>query len=89
MKKYWLFIILFAGINNTIHAQKIINLSDYGVVSNSYKNASPAIAQAIKDAKGADSCIIRFPGGRIDIWPDGAEQREYYISNATEDDSYI
>lgn len=70
-----------------VFSQKIINLSDYGVVPDSYKNASPAIARAIKDAKGADSCIIRFPGGRIDIWPEGAEQREYYISNATEDDT--
>ena len=68
-------------------SQKIINLSDYGVVSNSYQNATPAIAQAIKDAGATDSCIIRFPGGRIDIWPEGAVRKEYYISNATEDDS--
>src|SRR5664279_3718086 len=87
MIKYWLFSILLVGIDHAVHAQKIINLSDYGVVSNSYQNASPAIAQAIKDAKGADSCTIRFPGGRVDIWPEGAERREYYISNATEDDT--
>lgn len=68
-------------------SQKIINLSDYGVVANSYQNASPAIVRAIKDANGADSCIIRFPNGRIDIWPEGAERKEYCISNATEDDS--
>ncbi|MDP4283985.1 MAG: hypothetical protein Q8891_06145 [Bacteroidota bacterium] len=68
-----------------VFSQKIINLSDYGVVSNSYQNASAAIAQAIKDTRGTDSCTIRFPGGRVDIWPDGAERREFYISNATED----
>ncbi|KAA9036542.1 right-handed parallel beta-helix repeat-containing protein [Ginsengibacter hankyongi] len=70
-----------------VFSQKIINLADYGVVSNSYQNASPAIVRAIKVAGGADSCIIRFPGGRVDIWPDGAERREYYISNATENDA--
>ncbi len=84
---------LIAGITmmlasvTPVFSQKIINLSDYGLVSNSYQNASPALALAIKDANGADSCIIRFPGGRIDIWPEGAERKEYYISNATEDDS--
>jgi len=40
--------------------QRIINLSDYGVIPNSYQNASPNIARAIKAAAGADSCIINF-----------------------------
>jgi hypothetical protein len=87
MIKYLHLIIFSVGINNAIHAQKIINLSDYGVISNSYHNASANVARAIKDAAVADSCIIRFPGGRIDLWPEGAERREYFISNATEDDS--
>ena len=93
IKWLWRFNKVIVGItvmligSSPVFSQKIINLSDYGIVSNSYKNASPAIARAIKDANGADSCIIRFPGGRIDIWPEGAERREYYISNATEDDT--
>jgi len=87
MIKYFSLIILFAGIGNAVRAQKIINLSDYGVVSNSYQNASANIARAIKDAAGFDSCIIKFPGGRIDLWPDGASKHIYYISNATENDS--
>ena len=87
MIKCLLLIILSAGINNTLRAQKIINLSDYGVAPNSYQNASENIARAIKDAAGFDSCVIKFPGGRIDLWPDGASRRIYYISNATENDS--
>ena len=87
MIKYLILIFLSILINNTIEAQKIINLSDYGIVSNSYQNASANIARVIKDAARFDSCIIRFPGGRIDLWPEGAERREYFISNATEDDS--
>src|SRR5690242_18084447 len=76
-----------SGISNAIYAQKIINLSDYGGIPNSYQNASPGIARAIKDAAGFDSCIIKFPGGRIDLWPEGAEKQVYYISNSTENDS--
>lgn len=78
--------ILFC-LSNVANAQKIINVTDYGVVPNSYQNASPLIAKAIKDASDYDSCIIKFPGGRIDLWPEGASRHIYYISNSTEDDS--
>ena len=61
MIKYFSLIILFVGIDNAVQAQKIINLSDYGVFPNSYQNASANIARAIKDAAGFDSCVIRFP----------------------------
>lgn len=87
MIKYLSLIFLSFLINNAIQAQKIINLSDYGIIPNSYQNASANIARAIKDAAGFDSCIIRFPGGRIDLWPEGAERKIFFISNATENDS--
>ncbi len=80
-------VLLLALIKITASAQKIINLSDYGVTSNSFQNASSDIALAIKDASGFDSCIIKFPGGRIDLWPEGAERKIFFISNATENDS--
>ena len=83
------FVFLFISLltyRNEVRAQKVINLSDYGILSNSYRNASPDIARAIAAAAGSDSCIIRFPGGRIDLWPEGAEKHVYYISNATEND---
>jgi hypothetical protein len=82
-----LIILMLSGMNELVYAQKVINLTDYGIVSNSYQNASPAIARAIRDASGFDSCTIKFPGGRIDLWPEGASRQVYYISNATEDDS--
>lgn len=87
MKIYFLFLLLSALTTPGASAQKFINLSDYGVAPNSYENASANIARAIKDAAGFDSCVIRFPGGRIDLWPDGASRCIYYISNATENDS--
>ena len=74
IKKYFLVILISISINEVASAQKIINLSDYGVIPNCYQNASANIARAIKDAAGFDSCIIKFPGGRIDLWPDGASE---------------
>ena len=61
MKKYFLLVLLLASIKIDVSAQKIINLSDYGVTPNSYQNASENIARAIKDAADFDSCVIRFP----------------------------
>jgi hypothetical protein len=86
MKKY-LLLILLSALNRIAYAQKIINLADYGIIPNSYENASAKIARAIKDVSSFDSCIIKFPGGRIDLWPEGAERKVFFISNATEHDS--
>ncbi|UNY97234.1 right-handed parallel beta-helix repeat-containing protein [Zhouia spongiae] len=68
-------------------AQKIIDLKDYGVEAYSFKNASPSIVKAIADASKYEETIIRFPEGRIDLWPDGTRNKEYYVSNATESDT--
>ncbi|MCG2461495.1 right-handed parallel beta-helix repeat-containing protein [Flavobacteriaceae bacterium F89] len=75
------------GSGNWTYGQKIIDLRDYGVLPNSFENASPAIVRALNDAAVADSAVIRFPGGRIDLWPTGAPAKEYYVSNTTEPDS--
>lgn len=74
-------------MGNWSYGQKIIDLRDYGVRPNSFENASPAIVRALIDAASADSAVIRFPGGRIDLWPEGARTKEYYVSNTTEPDS--
>ncbi len=66
---------------------KEINLIDYGVKPWSYENASPAIVKALNEAKGEQEVVIKFPGGRIDLWPEGAEKKELYISNTTESDT--
>ncbi|GAB3655596.1 right-handed parallel beta-helix repeat-containing protein [Echinicola sediminis] len=68
-------------------AQTIIQLEDYGVKANSYKNAVGGIQAALKEAEKHESAVLRFPGGRIDLWPEGAIKKEYYISNTTESDT--
>ena len=77
---------VFSLLANTAFARDI-DLKDFGVIPDSYLNASPALAKALRSAKGDENVVLRFPGGRIDFWPDGAEKRELYISNTTEDDT--
>jgi|GEM_PF-316810 len=50
-------------------------------------NASPTLHRLIQTSIRTKAKLIVLPGGRLDCWPDGAEQKELYISNATEDDT--
>lgn len=68
-------------------AQELIDLRDYGVKPWSFENASPAIVKAIDASQGKKDVVLKLPGGRIDLWPDGAIKRELYISNSTMDDT--
>lgn len=83
----WIFFVLNVAVGHGLKAQTIIDLKDYGITPNSFENASPGLVKAIADAAKEDSAIIRFPGGRIDLWPQGARSKEYYVSNSTESDS--
>src|SRR5436190_16808196 len=77
--------LLFITLSSVI-GQTVIHASDHGVRSNSFDNAANAIQKAIDACKVKGNVILKLPGGRIDIWPEGAAKRELYISNSTEND---
>jgi hypothetical protein len=68
-------------------AQTIVHASDFGVKANSFENAAIALQKAIELCKARNDAVLLLPGGRIDIWPEGAMKRELYISNSTENDT--
>lgn len=80
-------LILILGAFTSLSAQKIIDLKNYGVKANSFEDAVPAIVKALADAAKYESAVVKFPKGRIDLWPATAAKRELYVSNATESDS--
>lgn len=65
----------------------VINATDFGVKSNSYENAAPALRRAIDACRQYPAPVLTLPPGRIDVWPDSADKRELYISNTTENDA--
>lgn len=75
----------YAG--NEVFCQAIMNVSDFGVKPNSFENAAVGIRKAIEACKGKENVVLVLPGGRIDVWPEGAVGRELYISNCTENDT--
>jgi hypothetical protein len=77
--------LFFAGV--VALSQKVVNAADFGVKSNSFENAAPAIRKAIEVCKASGNAILLLPGGRIDVWPEDAVKRELYISNSTENDT--
>lgn len=86
--KWWVvfFSFQFLAITASV-AQEVVRAVNYGVLPNSGVNAAAAIQKAIAACKSKKKSTLLLPGGRIDIWPEGAAQRELYISNCTEDDT--
>lgn len=73
----------FASVNG--YAQKIYDISRFGLKANSKQNASPVLQKALAKIKSecneADSIVLRFPTGSYQFHEKGSAQREYYISN--------
>ncbi len=69
----------------TLSAQKVYEISAFGLKANSSKNASPvlqkALAKITAEYKEGEKVILRFPEGRYEFHEKGAAVREYYISN--------
>ena len=60
-----------------------VYVSEFGVAGNSYENATTGIRAALKACKERQARVLVFDGGRYDIWPEGAERREWFISNTS------
>lgn len=69
----------------TLSAQKVYEISAFGLKANSSKNASPVLQKALAKIKAeykeGEKVILRLPEGRYEFHEKGAAVREYYISN--------
>ena len=69
----------------TLSAQKVYEISAFGLKANSSKNASPVLQKALAKIKAeykeGEKVILRCPEGRYEFHEKGAAVREYYISN--------
>lgn len=69
----------------TLSAQKVYEISAFGLKANGSKNASPVLQKALAKIKAeykeGEKVILRFPEGRYEFHEKGAAVREYYISN--------
>lgn len=75
----------FLFVALSVSAQKVYNVSDYGLHPDSKKNASPVVQKVIAriqaECKDGEAVILRFEDGRYNFHEKGCAEREYYISN--------
>ncbi len=68
--------------------EKLYRASDFGIVPNTGKDMTKAVALAIetikKECAGKPAQLL-FEGGEYDFYPEDANVREYYISNHDQD----
>ena len=73
--------------STSLSSTYLVDAVDFGIIPNSLANSSPALREALFACKARKGAVLKLPGGRIDLWPDGAVKRELYISNSNEDDT--
>ena len=60
-----------------------VYVSEFGLKPYSYQNATPRLREAIEACRRRKARVLAFEPGRYDIWPEGAEHREWFISNTS------
>lgn len=86
------FTIIYCGkaqpgnVSSTLKKQDIVIASQYGVSSSNTNNAA-ALQKALLACRNKQNPVLVLPGGRIDVWQQGAVAKELYVSNSTEDDT--
>ena len=63
--------------------QDTVYVSEFGVLPYSYVNAEAGVRAALQACRERQARVLVFDGGRYDIWPEGAERREWFISNTS------
>lgn len=74
-------IIIFSALTGT--AQSRIHVSSFGLVPNTFTDATTRVQQAIAACKGQPGAVLEFAPGRYDFYPDSAVKKVYYISNTS------
>ena len=66
-------------------ADRVYNVSDFGLKANVKKDASPVLRKVLdrirKDYREGDKIVLQFPAGQYHFYEKNATIREYYISN--------
>lgn len=68
--KRLLIIAVYLLISSVASAQKIITVTDYGIVPDSRISATENLKKAIADCRQGEAVVLRFPKGRYDFWGD-------------------
>lgn len=88
MKRIFILSLVLVAFSLSTFAQKVYNASDFGILPNTGKDVTKAVAgaiQIIKQERDGKSAVLCFEKGEYDFFYDHALVRELYISNHDQD----
>ncbi len=74
-------LLIFCSVNTHAQNKKSVNITDFGDVKDSLKDATDAVRSALEYCKANHVSRIVFPKGRYDFWPDHATEKYVFTSN--------
>ncbi|MCH5329977.1 MAG: right-handed parallel beta-helix repeat-containing protein [Alistipes sp.] len=60
-----------------------VRISEFGLRPYSHTDAASAIREALETCRKVNARVLLFDEGRYDIWPEGSQRREWFISNTS------
>lgn len=63
-----------------------VRISDYGINPGSFTSSTRQLQEVIEICKSKKARVLVFQPGRYDIWPEGAAQREWFVSNTSSEE---
>ncbi|HBX90912.1 right-handed parallel beta-helix repeat-containing protein [Alistipes sp.] len=60
-----------------------VRVADFGLRPHTYVNGVEPLRAAISACRERGARVLLFEPGRYDLWPEGAERREWFISNTS------
>lgn len=74
---------LFVSLPVSAQRQDTVRVAEFGLRPHTYVNGVAPLREAIRACRERGARVLLFEPGRYDIWPEGAERREYFISNTS------
>lgn len=74
---------LLVSLPVSAQRQDTVRVAEFGLHPHTYVNGAEPLRRAIRACRERGARVLLFERGRYDIWPEGAERRDYFISNTS------
>lgn len=83
MKRMFPLLAALACIALCAQGRDTVRLADFGARPYTYANCTAQLRAALDACKREKARVLLFERGRYDLWPEGAERREIFVSNTS------
>ncbi len=86
MKRLLPLLSLLVSLPVAAQRQDTVRVAEFGLRPHTYVNAVGPLREALRACRERGARVLLFEPGRYDLWPEGAERREYFISNTSSEE---